>query len=144
MSCCINADQISTSSLYIPDFLQETIDTLALLLPRSYDGCNEWLRRCRERRNLDPNLGTLGIVPRDLERYPYWRDRLLVIAETFDRAQPHTLRQWWYDRRDKVRWYTFWVAVTVLCLTVIFGLIQSITAIIGAWAAVESMKHNNA
>jgi hypothetical protein len=49
-----------------------------------------------------------------------------MLKQVFDEAQPKTIRQWWYDSRNGVQWYTFWVAVLVLVLTVVFGLVQSV------------------
>jgi hypothetical protein len=37
------------------------------------------------------------------------------------------MKQWWFDRRNKFEWATFWTAVVVFILTVVFGLIASIT-----------------
>jgi hypothetical protein len=45
------------------------------------------------------------------------------------------LYQWWYDRRRRVQWYTFWVAALVLFLTVFFGLIQCVEGGLQAWKA---------
>jgi hypothetical protein len=85
-------------------------------------------------------MSSLNAAPREVEKYRYWRDRLLTIEEAFDQAEPGTLSQWWFDRRKKVQWYTFWVAIVVLILTISFGLIQSITGIVQAWASVKSIQ----
>ena len=63
-----------------------------------------------------------------------------MLKQTFDESEPQTIRSWWYDDRKKVQWYTFWVAVLVLVLTIVFGFIQSISGIIQAWAAVKSIR----
>ena len=57
----------------------------------------------------------------------YWRDRL---AELHSESQsyPTNWRLMWRDRRNPLQWYTFWFAVAVLVLTVIFGTITSVTA----------------
>ena len=49
------------------------------------------------------------------------------------------IHSWWYDDRKKVQWYTFWVAALVLLLTIVFGLVQSVSGVVQAWAAVRSM-----
>jgi hypothetical protein len=79
---------------------------------------------------------------RVVEEYDYWRDRLIILQEVFDDSKPASLRQWWYDRRNKVQWSTFWVAVLVLFLTVLFGLIQSVVGIIQTWASIESLRRS--
>ncbi len=65
---------------------------------------------------------------------------LVVLKQVFDEATPQTLTQWWFDRRNGVQWYTFWVAISVFCLTMIFGLIQSITGIMQVYAAFHTVK----
>lgn len=39
------------------------------------------------------------------------------------------MQQWWFDRRDRVQWATFWTAFVVFVLTVVFGIIGSATGI---------------
>jgi hypothetical protein len=68
----------------------------------------------------------LDAKSRQIEQFRFWRDRLVILKEAFDDATPRTLSQWWYDRRNGVQWYTFWVAVLVLVLTILFGLVQCI------------------
>lgn len=38
--------------------------------------------------------------------------------------------QWWRDDRRSVQWWTFWIAALVLFLTIFFGLIQSVAAVL--------------
>jgi hypothetical protein len=63
---------------------------------------------------------------RQLNTFEFWHDRLAILKDVFDDAEPSTIAQWWQDRRRRVQWYTFWVAVLVLILTILFGIIQSI------------------
>lgn len=37
-----------------------------------------------------------------------------------------TLSQWWLDRRNSAQWYTFWVALLVLLMTVSLGVVECI------------------
>lgn len=62
--------------------------------------------------------------------YPYWQDRLLMMEEAFEKTNPRSVFQWWYDTRDMQKWWTFWLAAAGIFLTVLFGLIQSVTGII--------------
>ena len=66
----------------------------------------------------------------DPNSYTYWRERLSVLHEAYQKAQPGKLAQFWRDRRDKNQWTTLWLAVLVIFLTLFFGLIQSITGIL--------------
>jgi len=61
-----------------------------------------------------------------MEKFKYWRDRLVILKEVFDEAEPKSLRQWWYGKQKRVQWYNFWLAVLVLVLGTIFAVIQSI------------------
>jgi hypothetical protein len=76
---------------------------------------------------------------RRIESFRHWKDRLTILKQAFDDSEPHTISSWWYDDRKRVQWYTFWIAALVFLLTVVFGTIQSITAVIQAWVAVKSI-----
>jgi hypothetical protein len=52
-----------------------------------------------------------------------------------EEARRTSILQFWYDRRNKVQWYTFWIAVLILCLTVFFGLVQSIEGALQVYKA---------
>lgn len=75
---------------------------------------------------LARECGQLKKSERQIEKFVYWHDRLVILKQVFDEAEPSTIKQWWNDRRKKVQWYTFWVAALVLALTIFFGLIQCI------------------
>lgn len=62
-----------------------------------------------------------------------------MLKQVFDEAHPRTLAQWWHDRRNGVQWYTFWVAVLVLVLTILFGLIQSIEGGLQVYASFRAI-----
>jgi hypothetical protein len=112
-------------------FIDEILRTLALLLPRSDAETRKWYRNLSNKLCLDPRAtqcDSLRLIDRHIDRFHFWRDRLVVLKEMFDEAEPRTLRQWWSDRRNGVQWYTFWIAGIVLVLTFVFGLIQCIEA----------------
>ena len=138
MSCFVpNTD---TESSLLPDGLaQETLRTLALLFPRPRKRkSRKWYRRLPKEFSLDPGLTSCGFLladDRQLENFEYWHDRLVVLKQVFDEASPKTISQWWYDRRNSVQWWTFWIAVIVLVWTLITGLIQSIASIMQVYAA---------
>ena len=127
----------SPSALLPPELFNETTTSLALLFPRTNTDCTVLLRQ--ESQNLDPKLRTLASAPRHVQKYDHCRDNLLTIWEVFDRSQPSTFLQWWYDRRNIVQWWTFWVAFVVLALTIFFGLISSAASVVQAWASVKSL-----
>jgi hypothetical protein len=80
-------------------------------------------------------MGRLNNGKRQIQNFKVWRNRLIMLKEAFDEARPKTLRQWWHDRRNGVQWYTFWVAIVILALTIFFGLIQSIEGAMQVYAA---------
>ncbi|EMD86405.1 hypothetical protein COCC4DRAFT_22623 [Bipolaris maydis ATCC 48331] len=120
----------------IPEGLaEETLRTLALLFPsRSKDrDAQKWLRsKLSDKKNsvrLDSdllNIASLRLLDRKAEKFEYWRSELLTLKEIFDEPRPTSMRRLWHDRRNKVQWATFWVAMLILGLTIFFGLVQSI------------------
>ncbi|KAI1366708.1 hypothetical protein F5Y08DRAFT_124694 [Xylaria arbuscula] len=119
----------ASSPFFKLEFIEETIATIALLIPCTNDRCNSWLANEVQRLGLDKNIIHREAATMDKSRYPYWQDKLLAIEDAFEKSRPRTLAQWWYDTRDTQRWWGFWLAVTSIFLTVLFGLLQSITAI---------------
>ncbi|EPE36969.1 hypothetical protein GLAREA_09132 [Glarea lozoyensis ATCC 20868] len=122
--------KVQENSPMFPDgLIDETLRTLALLLPRSDVETRKWYRKVSNKFLLDPQAtqcNSLRLMDRHIDRFHFWRDRIVVLKEMFDEAEPRTLLQWWSDRRNVVQWYTFWVAGIVLVLTFVFGLIQCI------------------
>ncbi|MCJ1411363.1 hypothetical protein MMC19_005451 [Ptychographa xylographoides] len=122
-----------------PDgFVEETLRTLALLLPQYDVPTKNWFRKVQSEFLLDKQAamcGDLRTEERQIERFLFWQDRLVIVKQVFDEAEPGTLSQWWYDRRKGVQWYTFWVAVLVLILAVFFGVIQCIEGGLQAYKA---------
>lgn len=124
----------------LPDrLLLETLQTLALLIPRANRECKRWFEKVHNQNgaDLDKAAGDVELLPwaRSPEKYKYWGQRLTVIRDAYDASEPKDLGQWWHDRRRKVQWYTFWVAILVLVLTIIFGLIQSVTGVMQVYYA---------
>ncbi|CAO2655365.1 Nn.00g104290.m01.CDS01 [Neocucurbitaria sp. VM-36] len=128
----------------LPDGLVvETIRTLALLFPQSDPAISDWSRQLSTFVELDSHLllcGHLKTDDRQIENFTYWHDRLVVLKQVFDEATPRNLSSWWHDRRNGVQWYTFWVAVVVLCLTTAFGLIQSIEGALQVYGTFRGEK----
>ncbi|KAH8678292.1 hypothetical protein BX600DRAFT_507251 [Xylariales sp. PMI_506] len=130
------------SSLFPSGFVDETLATLALLFPQS-----EFHKRTGRRRGgkrakwldllvlkqrpypIDPRLtlcGNLDTEDRQIEQFDFWKDRLIILKQAYDEATPTTITQWWFDRRNGVQWYTFWVAIIVLIITTFLGVLQCI------------------
>ncbi|KAH6874788.1 hypothetical protein B0T10DRAFT_585995 [Thelonectria olida] len=118
--------------LFPDGFINETLQTLALLFPSTEKATRDWLQSQRKSikyEQIDATLGRCGAVrveDRRLEKFSFWHDRLVILRQAFEESQPKTLSQWWSDRRNRVQWYTFWVAILVFVMTVAFGIIQSL------------------
>lgn len=126
------------SNIFPRHFREETIRTIALLLPSSDTGTRKWYRKQQALHGLDRRAircERLRADDRQIDNFYFWRERLSVLKQVFDEAEPSTLSQWWYDRRKGPQWYTFWVAVTVLILTIFFGIVQSVEGALQAYKA---------
>ena len=67
--------------------------------------------------------------------FDYWRDRLLELREVLD-APPVSWAQLYRDRRNPQQFWTFWIALFILALT----LLSSIASFVQAWASVKALK----
>jgi hypothetical protein len=136
--------QLTIISLLYPEaFLLETERTLSLLFPPANFETSKRARRIGEKNHVDIEAAIESSVASDemldLSNYPYWQERLHAVQKAYDDARPKTLKQWWFDRRDKFEWATFWTAVVVFILTLGFGLIASITGIMQVYAAFKAL-----
>lgn len=129
------------SDLFPAGLIEETLKTLALLFPQNGRETQSWFEKIQSRPQtptLDPKVARCGRLKSDdrhLEHFTFWRDRLVILKQVFDEAEPNTIPRLWYDRRKGVQWYTFWVAVFVLLLTVFFGFVQSVEGALQVYKA---------
>ncbi|KAH9205446.1 hypothetical protein DL95DRAFT_317560, partial [Leptodontidium sp. 2 PMI_412] len=140
--------KVTGDSFGLPrELVEETIRTLALLLPGSNGRPNKWYQKRRKGHEeaLDPGLGTCGFLNasnRRLENFKYWGLRLAILKQAVDDSEP---KNFWHGRRDhrkKVQWYKFWIAVLVLVLIVVFGLIQSVAGVVQTAVTVKSANNH--
>ncbi|KAI0383474.1 hypothetical protein F5Y04DRAFT_250313 [Hypomontagnella monticulosa] len=127
-------------SLFPDGFVDETLRTLALFFPqsefslrrRSRSTKRTWLQKlCSDATPfcVDTRIalcGNLRAEDRQIERFAFWRDRIIILRQVYDDTTPRTLSQWWHDRRNGERWYTFWIAILVLIITTTLGVIQCV------------------
>lgn len=133
----------SPSKLPVRDLADETIRSLALLIPPTLGAASPWFEQQQREHHLDSEAGRcdrLNSSERQIDKFHYWRERLVLLKRTYDDAEPKNLSQLWWDDRKKTQWFTFWVAVLVFIMTVFFGVIQSVASIVQAWASVKSLK----
>lgn len=143
---------MASATTFPTGLVNETLRTLALLLPEAQFGQrqlrrrrsleSQWFHQKRLRegseRALDVRLarcGNLQMEERQIEHFAYWRDRLVILKQAYDDATPRTVSQWWHDRRNGVQWCTFWVAIAVLFLTTFLGLVQCVESALQVYKA---------
>jgi hypothetical protein len=124
----------STRAIYPEGLLEETMETVKIL--NASDGFQRLNRGLVDWNNAEGDIEMGFGEPPSLEvdEYHFWRARLVTLHEAYRKAKPTSLKQWWHDRRDSSQWTTFWLAVVAILLTLLFGLIQSISGIIQAIA----------
>lgn len=132
-------------SMFPDGLIDETLRTIALLFPQSERPVQNWFQSfcSSQETTIDLRLlkcGQLRSDDRQMKNFRFWHDRLVILKQVYDEAEPGNISQWWYDRRNGVQWYTFWVAVLVLVLTIVFGLVQSVE---GALQVYKAYHPNN-
>ena len=106
------------------DLVAETLRTLDLLFPFGEESTQKYL--------AENGQDFYRTSSRDLSRatdfgeFRYWRRRLVELHGLFHQA-PRSVLQMWHDRRNPIQWWTFWLAVVIALLTVLFGVISSYT-----------------
>lgn len=133
----------SRQQLFPSGFVDETLRTLSLLLPQNDGKTQAWIGAQIEEYGLDPLLaecGSLATQERRFENFNYWNNRLVILKQALDESRPRTLSQWWFDRRNGVQWYTFWVAILVFLVTIFFGLVQSIEGALQVYLSWKALK----
>ncbi|KUJ20174.1 uncharacterized protein LY89DRAFT_682955 [Mollisia scopiformis] len=119
------------SDFFPSGFIDETIRTLALLLPAHDSDSRKWFRKQQAKLPLDPGAvrcGQLKLEERQINHFNFWHDRLVILKQYFDDSKPRTIKQWYYDDRHRVSW--FWVAILLVVCTLLFGFIQCVE---GGW-----------
>ncbi|MCJ1460918.1 hypothetical protein MMC28_011300 [Mycoblastus sanguinarius] len=131
-------DQMMSDTKIIPESVtKETLLSLNLLFPNWDPRTERYLQKANQGFFAEATIK----IPRQLYLmdFYHWQDRL---AELHDESQssPPSWKQLWTDRRNRLQWYTFWFAVAVLVLTVVFGTITSVTACMQTRYAYESLQ----
>ncbi len=105
------------------------IQTFCLLFPQFDGPSRKWFRAQQTRCRLDgkaEECGNLSTEERKIDNFVFWNDRIGILKQAFDEAEPSTIAQWWFDQRRRVQRYTFWLAALVLAPTIFSGAIQCI------------------
>jgi hypothetical protein len=126
------------SGLFPEGLVEETIQTLALLFPQLDRQITGWMNKLPQTLNIDKELtkcGRLKPHARQIGKFRFWHDRLVLLKQAYDQSQPRTISQLWYDRRNTLQWYTFWIAISVFLLAIVFGMVQSIEGALQTYKA---------
>jgi len=129
------------SDIFPDGFAAETLRTLARLFLQHDSKTKEWVisgNRPSKDGSVHVNLEILKcgrVQDRSADQFAYWRKELVALQVIFDKPRSLTLTQSLHDRRNIAQWYTFWIAVVVLVLTVFFGMVQSVLAAVQVYKA---------
>jgi hypothetical protein len=124
------------SRLLIPlKVLTETKLSLDLLFP-FWDNRTIALLE-KEGQTFHENGPFESIKALNLLAFDHWRDRLLELHEEIFQAPPVSWAQLWRDRRSPQQFWTFWVALIILFLTIL----STVATIIQAWASVKALSN---
>lgn len=88
--------------------VDETIRSIPLLIPPVLGKPNPWFQQRRKKNLIDAQAGVcdrLNSSERQIEKFVYWRDRLVVLKGTFDDADPRNISQLWWDDQRKTQWF---------------------------------------
>ncbi|KAF8531199.1 hypothetical protein BDD12DRAFT_810907 [Trichophaea hybrida] len=72
--------------------------------------------------------------------FQFYGTRLEALKEALSSAKKVSTKQLWFDRRSRQAWFTLWVAVVVFVLTVIFGILSSVTSVMQVDIALKTAR----
>ena len=134
------------SPIFPHGLIEETMDTLALLFPEADRKTKRWLSTKRRANPTQTPIDSIlskcgrfrpGHSSRRLERFKFWRDRLVLLGEAVEDATPTSkaLLKALKDSKKSDHWLNSWIAIVAIGLTLFFGLVQSIEGAIQVYKA---------
>ncbi|KUJ13475.1 uncharacterized protein LY89DRAFT_544839, partial [Mollisia scopiformis] len=122
LSQCLQ-DHLGCSTILPRSLAEETLLSLSILFPNWNIATEKFLRRSRNLQLHD----TLFEYPCNahLHQFHHWRSRISRLHLEFRSPGP-TFKNLWFDRRNRLQWYTFWFAVAIFIVTIVFGMITII------------------
>ena len=118
------------SNLFPDGFLDEVGRTICRFFPT--DGLKDArrARKLQEKYVVDLEAQITHQETSQLRDYKFFGERLALIKNAYDLTKPRKLKHWWFDRRNRAEWWTLLIAITVFLLTLVFGIISSVTGIL--------------
>jgi hypothetical protein len=74
-------------------FLDETLNTINLILPVADPASNYWIGKATNNSTVDPNLAFRTGNAVNSGNFPHWANRLSILSDAFNRATPNTFAQ---------------------------------------------------
>ncbi|KAJ3535290.1 hypothetical protein NM208_g7197 [Fusarium decemcellulare] len=134
----IEQSETLTSKFLNKDFINETIRSVLLFFPckNHQHSSHDYLEWALSRGTIENWHRSIikdcqeSHISRLYQDYPVWHQHLAYALEVSKNQSNWSLKRCWYDDRDEALWWTRWALIAAVFLTVLFGLIQSITGII--------------
>jgi hypothetical protein len=124
----------SPRSIFPAGLLEETIRSINLLFPHWDPHTHNLLKKHGQTfQHLAPFDGPRTL---NLHEFEFWRYRLQELYEEIHCSPPVSWAQLWLDRRNPQQWYTFWIALVILAIT----LISCIASLVQAWASIRALQ----
>ena len=121
------------------EVLQETIDSLDLLFPRWN---SDTVKLLEKHNQVFHDLGPIkskSSRTSKLLAFDHWRARLQELHDEIFLSPPVSWAQLWRDRRSPQQFWTFWIALLILVLT----LASTGAAFAQTWASLQALKSSN-
>lgn len=110
---------------------EETLRTLDVLFPAWDPSTMDFVHDLSGNSNITSSFKLMDLYPQQpqgLTKFKFWRARLTeLIVE--HQSPPQDWRQIWKDRRNPTAYWTFWIGLMIFLLTLVFGVIASVLAV---------------
>jgi hypothetical protein len=115
---------------YTKEYLRETASALASFFHTGNRLIEDGIGGFAKRQSLMLKLVYLLPFQEIRKITSFWSNHFEIIHNAFQRSKPSSPRQWFHDNRDGSQYYASFFAAAAIILTLLFGLIQSVTGIL--------------
>jgi hypothetical protein len=135
-----DTDQIRQAAEDLLPIFEETLRTLDVLFPAWDPSTIDFVEELSNNINTISSFKLMDLYPQQphsLTKFRFWRARLTdLIVE--HQSPPREWRQIWNDRRNPTAYWTFWIGLTIFLLTLVFGVIASVLAVLTYQQAISA------